>query len=60
MAAAATLRGFAAAPGRRVAILLSGGWPYDVPAYVANQLARPVVEPGAPWAHRIDPDPLSR
>lgn len=46
MAASATLRGFGAAPGRRVAILLSGGWPYDIPAYVTDSTARPVLDPG--------------
>ncbi len=46
MAASATLRGFGAAPGRRVAILLSGGWPWDVPAYVTSEIARPVVDSG--------------
>lgn len=46
MAASATLRGFGAAPGRRVAIVLSGGWPWDVPAYVTNQIAPPFVDPG--------------
>jgi VWFA-related protein len=45
-AAAASLRGFGAAPGRRVAILLSGGWPFDIPAYVAGEVARPVIDPG--------------
>jgi VWFA-related protein len=45
-AAAAMLRGFGAVPGRRVALLLSGGWPYDIPAYVAEELARPIREPG--------------
>ncbi|MFQ5528065.1 MAG: VWA domain-containing protein [Thermoanaerobaculia bacterium] len=46
MAVSSTLRGFGAAPGRRVAILLSGGWPYDIPAYVTNQFTRTVIEPG--------------
>jgi VWFA-related protein len=46
MAASSTLRGFGAAPGRRVAILLSGGWPYDIPAFVTDQIVRPVAEPG--------------
>lgn len=29
LAAASTLRSFAAAPGRKVMLLVSGGWPYD-------------------------------
>ncbi len=46
MAVSATLRGFGAAPGRRVALLLSGGWPYDIPAYVTGEIARPSLEHG--------------
>jgi VWFA-related protein len=35
-ASAAALRGFAAAPGRKTALLLSGGWPVDEPAVFLN------------------------
>jgi VWFA-related protein len=35
-AAAATLRSFAAPPGRKVLLLLSGGWPYDPTQYTIN------------------------
>ena len=35
-AAAATLRGFGGPPGRKVAILLSGGWPWDIAEYVTR------------------------
>lgn len=35
-AAAATLRGFAAPPGRKVMLLLSGGWPFEVGEYAAG------------------------
>jgi VWFA-related protein len=44
-AAAAALRGFANPPGRKVLLLLSGGWPYDVVEYVARDVGRVVHEP---------------
>ena len=43
-AAASTLRSFAAPPGRKVMILLSGGWPYDPAEYVLNDNTRPITE----------------
>ncbi len=42
-AAAATLRGFARPPGRKVMLLLSGGWPYSPTAYVVDDPLRPYV-----------------
>lgn len=45
-AVAAALRGFANPPGRKVLVLLSGGWPYEIDDYVANQFDRAVAEPG--------------
>jgi len=45
-AAAAALRGFANPPGRKVLLLLSGGWPFDVAEYVTRELGRAVAEPG--------------
>jgi VWFA-related protein len=45
-AVAAALRGFANPPGRKVLVLLSGGWPYEIDDYVANQFGRAVSEPG--------------
>lgn len=44
-AAAATLRGFANPPGRKVMLLLSGGWPWDIPEYVTRQFGRAIQEP---------------
>jgi len=41
-AAVATLRGFAQPPGRRVMLLLSGGWPFSPSAYVAG--SRQIIE----------------
>jgi VWFA-related protein len=43
-AAVATLRGFAQPPGRRVMLLLSGGWPFSPAAYAVGQ--RQVIETG--------------
>ncbi|KAB2963887.1 MAG: VWA domain-containing protein [Thermoanaerobaculia bacterium] len=43
-AAAAALRGFANPPGRKVMLLLSGGWPYDIPEFVTQQSGRVIVE----------------
>jgi VWFA-related protein len=39
-AAVATLRGFAQPPGRKVMLLLSGGWPYSPAAYVVDDPLR--------------------
>jgi VWFA-related protein len=44
-AAAAALRGFANPPGRKVLLLLSGGWPYDIEEFVARESGRVVNEP---------------
>ncbi|MEM8997770.1 MAG: VWA domain-containing protein [Acidobacteriota bacterium] len=41
-AASATLRGFANPPGRKVMILLSGGWPNDPTRYVVTDPARAI------------------
>ncbi|GMU65917.1 MAG: hypothetical protein AMXMBFR36_21910 [Acidobacteriota bacterium] len=43
-AAAAALRGFANPPGRKVLLLLSGGWPYDIVEFVARDVGRIVHE----------------
>ncbi len=43
-AAAATLRGFANPPGRKVFVLLAGGWPWDPVEFIVNDISRPVVE----------------
>jgi len=45
-AAAAALRGFASPPGRKVLILLSGGWPGDPAEFAANDVSRVMFEPG--------------
>ncbi|MBZ0113958.1 MAG: VWA domain-containing protein [Thermoanaerobaculia bacterium] len=43
-AAAATLRGFAAPPGRKVMLLLSGGWPNHPAEYVVNDYHRALLD----------------
>jgi VWFA-related protein len=43
MAAVSTMRGFAAPPGRKVMIILSGGWPFSPADYVVNNPNRPVL-----------------
>ena len=43
-ATTAALRGFANPPGRKVLLMLSGGWPYDVVDYVLNDYNRTVIE----------------
>jgi VWFA-related protein len=42
-AVASTLRGFAAPPGRKVMLLLSGGWPFSVSQYVTADPTRQVM-----------------
>jgi VWFA-related protein len=43
-AAVSTLRGFAAPPGRKVMVLLSGGWPYSPADWVVNNPNRPILD----------------
>lgn len=46
-AATATLRSFAAPPGRKVMLLLSGGWPFLPAEFVVADYSRPIfLEPG--------------
>jgi len=44
LAVSSTLRGFGSPPGRKVMILLSGGWPFDPVDWVTDTVARPVLE----------------
>ncbi len=48
MAAVSTLRAFASAPGRKVMMLLAGGWPYSPAGYAANYFG-PIYDPRLPW-----------
>jgi VWFA-related protein len=43
-AATSTLRGFASPPGRKVMLLLVGGWPYSPAEYAVDDLNRPITE----------------
>jgi len=43
-AASSALRGFANPPGRKVLVLLAGGWPYDPVQYAVNNSRRTVLE----------------
>jgi VWFA-related protein len=52
-AAVSTLRGFAAPPGRKVLILLSGGWPYAIGDYVVNNPNRPILERDLPQGEEL-------
>jgi VWFA-related protein len=52
-AAVSTLHGFAAPPGRKVMLLLSGGWPYSIMDYVINNPNRPVIEREVPRGEEI-------
>jgi VWFA-related protein len=52
-ATAAALRSFANPPGRKVLLLLNGGWPYEIDDYVANQYSRFVVEQGVQDGRRL-------
>ncbi len=47
-AAASTLRGFAAPPGRKVMLLLAGGWPFSAVDYVINNPNRPITDRPVP------------
>lgn len=48
-----TLRGFAAPPGRKVMLLLSGGWPFSPADYVINDPNRPVLNRDVPRGEEL-------
>jgi hypothetical protein len=52
-AAASTLRGFASPPGRKVMLLLAGGWPFSPVDYVVNNANRPVLDRDVPRGEEI-------
>ncbi len=52
-AAASALRGFANPPGRKVLLLLAGGWPYEIDEYVSQEFVRAVREPGMQHGDRL-------
>src|SRR5262245_389731 len=47
-AAASTLRGFASPPGRKVMLLLAGGWPFSPVDYVVHNPNRPILDREVP------------
>jgi len=53
MAASATLRSFAAPPGRKVMLLLAGGWPYSPVQYAVDSFQADTLEPDIPRGHRL-------
>lgn len=52
-AAASTLRGFASPPGRKVMLLLAGGWPFSPIDYVVNNPSRPILDREVPRGDEI-------
>ncbi|MES1246025.1 MAG: VWA domain-containing protein [Acidobacteriota bacterium] len=52
-AAVSTMRGFAAPPGRKVMILLSGGWPFSPADYVVNNPNRPILNREVPTGEKL-------
>jgi VWFA-related protein len=52
-AAASALRGFASPPGRKVMLLLSGGWPFSAVDYVLDNPNRPNTERVVPTGEEI-------
>lgn len=53
MAAAATLRSFAAPPGRKVMLLLAGGWPFSPVEYALDYFQADILEPGIPHGQEL-------
>jgi VWFA-related protein len=47
-AATGTLRGFASPPGRKVMLLLCGGWPFSPADYAIDDINRPILERDVP------------
>jgi VWFA-related protein len=52
-ATVSALRGFASPPGRKVLLLLSGGWPFSVMDYVIDNPNRPVLEREVPHGEQL-------
>jgi VWFA-related protein len=52
-AAVSTLRGFASPPGRKVMLLLSGGWPFSPADYIVNNPGRPILTRQVPRGEDI-------
>src|SRR6185295_17302336 len=52
-AAVTTLRGLASPPGRKVMVLLSGGWPYAPADFAINDPNRPISERDVPEGEKL-------
>ncbi len=52
-AATGTLRGFASPPGRKVMLMLVGGWPFSPADYAVNDINRPIIEHDVPHGEAI-------
>ncbi len=52
-AATSTLRGFASPPGRKVMLLLAGGWPFSPIDFVVNNPSRPILDREVPRGEEI-------
>ncbi len=52
-AATSTLRGFASPPGRKVMLLLVGGWPFSLTDYVVNDINRPILDHDVPEGGKL-------
>lgn len=52
-AVVSTLRGFASPPGRKVMLLLAGGWPFSPADYVVNNPNRPILDRDVPRGDEI-------
>ena len=52
-AAVSTLRGFASPPGRKVMLLLSGGWPYSPADFAVNNPNRPILDRDVPTGDKL-------
>lgn len=53
LATVGTLRGFAAPPGRKVMLVLSGGWPFSPADYVLNNPSRPILNREVPRGEEL-------
>ena len=52
-AATSTLRGFASPPGRKVMLLLVGGWPFSPADYAISDINRPITEHDVPTGDKL-------
>ncbi|HXM70692.1 MAG TPA: VWA domain-containing protein, partial [Thermoanaerobaculia bacterium] len=52
-AATSTLRGFASPPGRKVMLMLVGGWPFSPADYAVSDINRPIIEHDVPHGEAV-------